>query len=98
MLLQHGFHSVQDGTDHFTEQFVLVPEIIIYVPHTDTDGSGNLAHGGLGIPLLPESLFGAANMRPRMSSLSTCINNERCFRLYFAKVRGLNLLDNTYLW
>lgn len=58
MLLQHGFHSVQDGTDHFTEQFVLVPEIIIYVPHTDTDGSGNLAHGGLGIPLLPESLFG----------------------------------------
>ena len=49
-------------------------------------------------PCCPNRCSATANMRPRMSSLSTCINNERRFRLYFAKVRGLNLLDNTYLW
>ena len=54
MFLQHGLHSVQNRADYFSEQFVLVPEIIVYVSHADTDSPRNLAHGGLGISLLPE--------------------------------------------
>ena len=58
MLLQHGLHGVQNGTDHLAEQFVLAREVVVYVPDAYADCSGDLAHGGLGIALPAELLAG----------------------------------------
>lgn len=58
VFLQHDSQSTQDRTDHLTEQFVFVREIVIDIPDTNPGQFSYFSHGTFGIAFLLELLPG----------------------------------------
>ena len=58
VFLQHGFQSIQDRTDYFTEQFIFVREVVVDIPDANLSQLRYFAHGSLGIAFLLELLSG----------------------------------------